>query len=216
MVIDDLTFYDYFRSSASYRVRIVLALKGLSPERVETVDLRRGEQSDPAYTSLMPSGLVPSFTFGGKTFGQSVALIEWLDALYPAPRLLPAEPYEALAVREMALTVACDIHPLDNLRVLKYLTGPLEVREEDKLAWYRHWITSGFATLEALIAKHGRDGSYCLGEAVSLADVCLVPQVYNARRFEVDMAAYPALCRVDAHCNTLPGFQSASPEAQNV
>ncbi|MEG9884733.1 MAG: maleylacetoacetate isomerase [Hyphomicrobiales bacterium] len=216
MMIEQLTFYDYFRSSASYRVRIALALKGLSAEQIKAVDLRGGEQSGQPYKSLMPSGLVPSFTFGGKTFGQSIALIEWLDALYPTPRLIPTDPYEALAVREMALTVACDIHPLNNLRVLNYLTGPLKLREEDRLAWYRHWITIGFATLEALIAKHERNGPYCFGEAISLADVCLAPQVYNARRFDVDMAAYPALCRVDAHCNTLPGFQSASPEAQNA
>jgi len=207
----DLVFFDYFRSSASYRVRIAIALKGVGPQAVETVDLRAGEQSAPTYKAIQPSGLVPSFRFGGETFGQSIALIEWLDSQYPDPRLIPADPLEALAVREAALTIACDIHPLNNLRVLKYLTGPLGVSEEAKLAWYRHWIRTGFGTLETLIAPHRRKGPFCLGANVSLADLCLVPQVYNARRFEVDLSPYPGVCAIDAHCGALPAFQAAHP-----
>ncbi|WP_349600007.1 maleylacetoacetate isomerase [Thalassospira sp. NFXS8] len=209
---DDLIFYDYFRSSASYRVRIALNLKGLQANKVETVDLRTGAHAQKPYKSVAPSGLVPSFTFGGKTFGQSLALIEWLDAIYPSPRLIPSEPLAALGVREVAHTIACDIHPLNNLRILKYITGTLSASEEAKLEWYHHWICSGFDTLEALIAPHRDKGPFCLGADVSLADVCLVPQVYNARRFDVDLSPYPAICAVDAHCTTLPGFADAAPE----
>ncbi|OSQ37384.1 maleylacetoacetate isomerase [Thalassospira mesophila] len=212
MKLNDLTFYDYFRSSASYRVRIALNLKGLQPETVEIVDLRTGAQSQSLYKSVEPSGLVPSFTFGGKTFGQSLALIEWLDAMYPSPRLIPADPLAALGVREVAHTIACDIHPLNNLRILKYITNTLGASADAKQEWYRHWICAGFDTLEALIAPHRNNGPFCLGADLSLADTCLVPQVYNARRFDVDLSPYPAICAVNAHCTSLPAFANAAPE----
>lgn len=211
METKDLVFYDYFRSSASYRVRIALGLKGLAPGDTRIVDLRSGAQNGPDYKRIEPSGLVPAFRFGEQTFGQSIAMIEWLDAQYPDPRLIPDNPLAALAVREIALTIACDIHPLNNLRILKYLTGQLSASEEAKLEWYRHWICAGFDTLEALIAPHQSKGPFCFGASVSMADVCLVPQVYNARRFEVDLSAYPAICAVDAHCNNLPAFKDAYP-----
>ena len=212
MKLNNLTFYDYFRSSASYRVRIALNLKRLQPETVTDIDLRIGAQSATPYKAVEPSGLVPSFQFGGKTYGQSLALIEWLDATYPAPRLIPQDPLAALAVREIAQTIACDIHPLNNLRILKYITGTLGASEDEKLDWYRHWIQTGFETLEALIAPHGDEGPFCLGTEPTLADLCLVPQVYNARRFDVDLTAYRRICAVDAHCNSLPAFGAAAPQ----
>lgn len=212
MKLNDLTFYDYFRSSASYRVRIALNLKGLQPETVTTIDLRTGEQAASPYKAVEPSGLVPSFQFGGKTFGQSLALIEWLDVKYPTPRLIPQDALAALAVREIAHTIACDIHPLNNLRILKYITGTLGASEDEKLDWYHHWIKTGFDTLEALIAPHRDEGPFCRGSQPTLADACLVPQVYNARRFDVDLGAYPAICAVDAHCQSLPAFAAAAPE----
>jgi maleylacetoacetate isomerase len=212
MKLNDLTFYDYFRSSASYRVRIALNLKGLQPETITTIDLRTGEQSASPYKTVEPSGLVPSFQFGGKTFGQSLALIEWLDATYPTPRLIPQDPLAALAVREIAHTIACDIHPLNNLRILKYVTATLGASEDEKRAWYHHWIKTGFDTIEALIAPYRDEGPFCLGTQATLADICLVPQVYNARRFDVDLAAYPAICTIDAHCQSLPAFAAAVPQ----
>lgn len=210
MQLGEAIFYNYFRSSASYRVRIALALKGLKAKEVVDIDLRTGDQSGESYRRVAPAGLVPSFDFGERAFGQSLALIEWLDAKYPEPRLVPEDADTALAVREIALAIACDIHPIDNLRVLNYLTGTLGVSEEQKTEWYRHWVRTGFAAVEALIARNG-DGGFCVGDVPTLADACLVPQVYNARRFEVDLTPYPRIVAVDAKCMDLPAFRDTGP-----
>ena len=199
-----LTLYDYYRSSASYRVRIALNLKGADYERVP-VNLLEGEQKSEAYRAVNPQGFVPLLEADGRRITQSLAIIAWLDANLPEPPLLSADP-DVLA---LALTVAADIHPLNNLRVLKRLAG-LGIAQDARDDWYRHWVREGFAGLEALAAP--RAGRFLAGDAVTLADICLVPQMYNARRFEVDLAAYPTLVRADAEAAALEPFAAAHPD----
>ena len=201
--------YDYFRSSAAYRVRIALNLKGISYECV-SVDLAGGAQKEAGYRSLNPQGLVPLLAIDGHRLPQSLAIIAYLDATRPEPPLLPADPAEAAHVRAMALTIACDIHPLNNLRVLKYLTGPLGRDEPAKNEWYAHWIREGFAALEAMAAPGA--GPFLSGDAPTLADICLVPQMYNARRFGVPVDDYPLLVRIDAEMAALDPFAAAHPD----
>lgn len=203
--------YGYWRSSAAYRVRIALALKGLDYES-RTIDLRAGTQRSADYLALNPQGLVPFLIDGEARLSQSLAIIEYLDAVYPAPRLLPVDPVKAAQVRRAALMIACDVHPLNNLRVLKYLKGPLGHEQAAIDDWARHWITAGFTALEQMAAGSG--GPYLFGDAPTVADACLVPQIYNARRINTDLGAFPTLVRVDAALNALPAFQSARPEAQ--
>ena len=204
-----LRLFDYYRSSASYRVRIALALKGLDYERIE-VNLLHGRQREEDYRAINPQGFVPMLEADGRRIAQSLAIIDWLDTTFPDQPLLPAEPGDRAEVLAFALTIACDIHPLNNLRVLKYLGGPLDQPEEARNAWYRHWVAEGLATLEALAAA--RSGRFVFGDVPTLADICLVPQMFNARRFDVPLDAYPSLVRADGEANELPAFAAAHPD----
>ncbi len=201
--------YDYFRSSAAYRVRIALNLKGIAYESVPT-NLVAGEQKADAYRARNPQGLVPMLEIDGFRLTQSVAIIDYLDRVYPLPPLMPFEPEDRAHVQALALAIACDIHPLNNLRVLKYLKEPLGQPEEARDTWYRHWVSEGFAALEAMAGP--RAGAFLFGEAPTLADVCLVPQMYNARRFAVPLEAYPTLVRADAAACALEPFAAAHPD----
>ncbi|WP_413489469.1 maleylacetoacetate isomerase [Shewanella baltica] len=212
-----MKLYGYWRSSAAYRVRIALNLKGISAEQLSVHLVRDGgEQHKAAYSALNPLELVPTLTLDDEldadALSQSLAIIEYLDEIHPQSPLLPASALERAHVRAMALTVACEIHPLNNLRVLQYLTQTLGVDEAAKNTWYHHWIASGFAALETLLVRHS--GRYCFGDTVTLADLCLVPQVYNAQRFNVDLTPYPNIMRVWTECNQLEAFADAAPERQ--
>ncbi len=210
-----MKFYTYFRSSAAYRVRIALNLKGLEVEHVPLHLVRGGgEHRHDDYLALNPQGLVPALEDAGRVFGQSVAIIEYLDETRPDPPLLPADPGERAVVRSMALAIACDIHPLNNLRVLNYLGGPLAQGREAVATWYGHWIAEGFRGLEQLALRSSADGRHLYGDSVTLADVFLVPQVYNARRFRCDLAPYPTLVGISRHLESLPAFVAAAPEVQ--
>jgi maleylacetoacetate isomerase len=203
-----LVLYDYYRSSASYRVRIALNLKGASYERFP-VDLLDSAQKRADYRARNPQGFVPMLEVDGRPITQSLAIMSWLETRLPDPPLLPGDPDERAHVLALALIVACDIHPLNNLRVLKRLKA-LGVDEEARDDWYRHWIREGFTALEALAAP--RAGVHLFGDAVTLADVCLVPQMYNARRFDVDTGAWPTLVRADAAAAALDAFAAAHPD----
>jgi maleylacetoacetate isomerase len=207
--MSDLLLYDYYRSSAGYRVRIALALKGLDYRRIP-IDLLHGAQREPDYRARNPQGLVPTLEADGVRIGQSLAIIDWLEATCPEPALLPADPGGRAHVLSLALAIACDIHPLNNLRVLKYLAGPLGQDEEARNAWYRHWVAEGLAALEAAAAP--RAGRFLFGDVPGLAEICLVPQMFNARRFAVPLDRYPLLVRVDAEACALPAFQAAHPD----
>ncbi|WP_166039350.1 maleylacetoacetate isomerase [Sphingosinicella sp. YJ22] len=201
--------HDYFRSSASYRVRIALRLKSVEHDSTD-VDLRAGDQRADAYKARNPQGFVPMLEVDGLKLTQSLAIIAYLDATRPEPPLLPADPADQAHVRAMALLVACDIHPLNNLRVLNYLKTELGQDEPARNGWYRHWIAEGFAALEKLAAP--RAGRFLFGDTPTIADVCLVPQMYNARRFDVPLDDYPLLMRVDAEANRLDAFAAAHPD----
>lgn len=210
-----MKLYNFFRSSASYRVRIALNLKGLPYEYVP-IHLRRGggEQNAPAYKAINPQGLVPALAVEDHTLTQSLAIIEYLDERYPEPALLPRDPVDRATVRSMALVIACEVHPLQNSRVLGYLRDVLHHTEEEVNAWIRHWVTLGLAALEQKVLTVPNRGSCCFGDTPSLADICLVPQLYNARRFSCDLSGCPALIKIDEHCRTLPAFANAAPENQ--
>jgi maleylpyruvate isomerase len=208
-----MKLYNYFITSASYRVRIALALKGLEYE-YRSVNVRKGEQLSPAYRDINPQGLVPVLEDGGRLLHQSLAIIEYLDEVYPEPPLLPRDPVERNRVRSLAMIVAAEIHPLNNLRVLKYLTDVLGVTEAQKLAWYAHWVQTGFVALERRLAAEPGTGRFCHGDTPGLADIALVPQVSNARRFSVDLTPFPTIVRIDAACRELPAFRGAEPAAQ--
>ncbi|MBI3144137.1 MAG: maleylacetoacetate isomerase [Pseudogulbenkiania sp.] len=206
------TLYGYFRSSAAYRVRIALNHKGLDYMQAP-VSLVKGEQQGAAYLAINPQGLVPALLDNGALLTQSLAICEYLDEAYPdTPRLLPAAPVERARVRAIAQAIACEIHPLNNLRVLNYLKSELAVGEEERKGWYRHWVEQGFAALEQTLANTA--GSYCVGDAVTLADVCLLPQLFNARRFDVDLTPYPRLVTVGDVLERLPAFAAAHPSRQ--
>ncbi len=210
-----MRLFTYFRSSAAFRVRIALNLKGLAWDAVP-VHLARdgGEQHRPEYRALNPAGLVPALDDDGLLLTQSLAIIEYLEETRPVPPLLPADPAGRARVRAIAQAIACDIHPINNLRVLQYLTRELGASEAQKSAWYRHWVELGLAAVESQLAAHPATGSFCHGESPTLADCCLVPQVFNARRFDCDLSAMPVVRRIVAHCETLPAFQAAAPQAQ--
>lgn len=208
-----ITLYDYFRSTAAYRVRIALNLKGID-YRQAPVNLLKGEDGDTGYRTVNPQGLVPSLEVDGDVLQQSLAICEYLDELQPEPPLLPGNPLKRARIRALAQMVACDIHPVNNLRILKYLTGKLGVSEDEKLTWYHHWIHEGFRPIEQILKNHAADTGFCLGDQVSLADICLVPQVYNARRFELDLTPYPRIVAIEQHCLTLAAFERARPENQ--
>ncbi|MFN0038975.1 MAG: maleylacetoacetate isomerase [Burkholderiales bacterium] len=209
-----MKLYDYFRSSAAYRVRIALNLKGLDPERA-FVHLRRDAQRDPAYLALNPQGLVPTLvTDDGAVLTQSLAIIEYLEETHPKPSLFPPGAVARARVRALALEVACDIHPLNNLRVLKYLKNVLKVPDADKDIWYRHWVHEGLTALETQLSGDPATGRFCHGDTPTLADVALVPQMANARRFGVDVTPFPTLLRIEANCLALPAFSRAEPSVQ--
>jgi maleylacetoacetate isomerase len=202
--------FDYFRSSASYRVRIALNLKGIEYERVP-VNLLEGAQRADAYRERNPQALVPMLEIDGQRLTQSLAIIHYLEATRPEPPLVPAGAADRAHVLALALAVACDIHPLNNLRVLKYLSHPLEQPQVSRDEWYRHWVVEGLAALEAMAAP--RSGRFLCGDGPTLADICLVPQMFNARRFDVPLDAYPTLVRADASARGLDGFAGAHPDA---
>ena len=213
---EGLILYSYWRSSAAYRVRIALNLLGLEYE-TRPVHLVQdgGQQHTPDYASMNPQELVPTLVDGRRIYTQSLAIMEYLDERYAQnARLLPEDTRERARTRALAQIVACDIHPIGNLRVLQYLGRELDAGEEARRQWSRHWIDLGFQALEAALRDHPETGSFCQGDIPGLADACLVPQVYNAHRWGVDMAAYPTISAVNARCMELEAFQRASPEQQ--
>ena len=205
-----MLLYDYFRSSAAFRVRIALNFKGLVPER-RFVHLRKGAQRDPGYLEVNPHGLVPTLVIGNRRLTQSLAIMEYLEEEHPLPPLLPQDPAKRAWVRAFALSIACDIHPIDNLRVLKRLQA-MGIDEAGRDEWYRHWIREGFSGLEAQLSD--RPSTYCCGDSVTLADVCLVPQVFNARRVDMDLEPYPRIRAVHDACMALEAFDAAQPSRQ--
>jgi maleylacetoacetate isomerase len=214
-----MKLYGYFRSSASYRVRIALNLKGLPYEAVPVHLLRNGgEQFSPEYRKLNPDALVPALVddVNGDEIAltQSLAIIEYLDETHPNPPLLPRDPIDRAYVRSIALSIACDIHPINNLRVLRYLVRNLHVSEDDKNAWYRHWCEQGLASIETMLSRDRRTGSFCFGDTPSLADCFLVPQIANAQRLNCDLGAMPIIMRVNEACLALDAFMKAAPASQ--
>jgi len=207
-----MRLYSFFRSSAAFRVRITLNLKGVDYETVR-VDLPHDEHKGAAFLATNPQATVPVLDDGGTILWQSLAIVDYLDARFPEPRLIPAEPVARAHVQAFAQAIACEIHPLNNLRVLRHLRGELDLDEAGVRRWYHHWIAEGFRGLEALAARWS-DGRYVHGGAVSLADVCLVPQVYNARRFDCDLGPYPTLVRIADGLRSEPAFLAAAPERQ--
>jgi maleylacetoacetate isomerase len=207
-----MRLYSFFRSSAAYRVRIALNLKGVDYEIV-TVNLPSGEHRTPDFLAVNPQATIPTLDDDGTILWQSLAIIEYLDARYPEPRLIPVEPVARARVQALAQLIACEIHPLNNLRVLQYLRGELGLTDAAVNRWYAHWIAEAFAPLETLVARFG-GGRYCFGDSLSLADVYLVPQMYNARRFNCDLAPYPTLVRIAAGLEREPKFALAAPERQ--
>ncbi len=208
-----MKLYSYYRSSAAYRVRIALALKGLDYEYV-SVHIGKGRQFEAEFAAINSQGLVPVLDDGGSLIYQSLAIIQYLDETHPVPRIIPTDPVERNRVRSLALIIACEIHPLNNLRVLRYLTHTLKVTEEQKTAWYHHWVITGFEALEARLANDPRTGRYCHGDTPGFADISLVPQVANVRRFDVDLTPFPTIVRIDAACNELEAFRKAAPQVQ--
>lgn len=210
-----LVLYSYWRSSAAFRVRIALNLKGLHYE-TRAVHLVRdgGEQHSPAYVALNPQQLVPVLVDGDKVMTQSMAIAEYLDETHPHPPLLPADAAGKARVRAMAQIVGCDIHPIGNLRVLQQIGSQFGADDEQKGIWMRHWIAAGFQALETVLANSKETGRYCNGDTPGLADLCLVPQVYNARRWKTPLEGYPTILRIDAACMELDAFKAAMPEQQ--
>jgi len=210
-----LTLYSYFRSSAAYRVRIALGLKGLAYDQIAVHLVRNGgEQHAPGYLALNPQGLVPSLQHDEALLTQSTVICEYIEEVWPEPALLPRASLQRAYVRSIMAAVACEIHPLNNLRVLDYLTDKLNLGEEARLDWYRHWVGLGLTAIEQLIAQHGLAGTYCCGDTPGLADAFVVPQIYNARRFGTDLQPFPHLQAIDLACNELPAFQTAHPAQQ--
>ncbi|MCW3149744.1 maleylacetoacetate isomerase [Stutzerimonas stutzeri] len=211
-----LKLYGYWRSSAAYRVRIALNLKGLAYRQVPVHLVKDGGQQRAAdYRALNPQQLVPLLVDevnGGARIAQSLAILEYLDEIFPVPPLLPVDPVARAQVRALALHIACDVHPLNNLRVLQYLSGELGIDEEAKNRWYRHWVEQGLAAVEQGLAVF--DGALSLGQRPGYLEACLVPQVYNARRFACDLHAYPRILEMVARCETLEAFRNAAPEVQ--
>ncbi|KAF3996114.1 maleylacetoacetate isomerase [Glaciimonas immobilis] len=215
-----MKLYSYFRSSAAYRVRIALNLKELPCDIVPVHLIKHGgEQLSPMYRQLNPSGQVPTMVDEDSSqdravLTQSLAIIEYLEEMYPHVALLPKAPLDRAFVRSIALMIACDIHPINNLRVLRYLKRDLKLEEDAKNAWYRHWCVLGLTALEATLAADPRVGKFCFGDTPTVADCCLVPQIFNAKRQECDLSAFPTLTRINDHCLQLDAFIMAAPENQ--
>ncbi|MFW1808267.1 maleylacetoacetate isomerase [Acinetobacter ursingii] len=208
-----MKLYSYFRSSAAFRVRIALQLKQLDVE-ILPVHLLKNEQQAATYIEINPSGLVPTLLDQGQVLTQSLSILEYLEEQYPQVNLLPKNVLQRAQVRAFAQHIASDIHPLNNLRVLRYLKKQLHVGEDAKNNWYRHWITQGFDSLEQQLQQHSTTGQFCFGDQVTFADCCLIPQVYNAKRFDIDLSAYPLIQSIDQHCMQIKAFQQAAPEQQ--
>ena len=210
-----LTLYSYWRSSAAYRVRIGLALKGLRYDTVPVHLVRNGgEQHAPDYAAANPQKLVPMLVHGPRRMRQSLAILEYLDEVWPEPPLLPATARGRQRVRALSQLVACDIHPLNNLRVVRFLENEWNVPQPERDVWMRHWMVEGLDAFEALLADHPSTAEFCEGHLPTLADCCLVPQLYNARRFGVDLEPYPTIRRIEAACLAHPAFDAARPENQ--
>jgi maleylacetoacetate isomerase len=208
-----MRFYGYFRSSAAYRCRIAFNLKGVQPELVP-VHLRKGEQRAPEYLQLNPHGLVPALETGGRLLTQSLAIIEWLDETRPDPPLLPRDPLDRAHVRALALSIACDIHPLQNLRVLGHLKSELKQDQQGLDRWCRRWIEGGLAAYEATLARAGTAGAFSFGDTPTLADICLAPQLFSAERFGADISVHRTLARIKQSCDAHPAFAAAHPSRQ--
>lgn len=208
-----MKLYDYSFSSAAYRARIALNLKGIAYEPV-IISLLKGEQSSAAYKAINPQALIPTLEDGGHVIGQSLAIVEYLDEICPSPPLLPSYPAEKARVRQIAYEIACDIHPVNNMRVRAQLKAMGHAEDEIMTKWYAHWITVGFAALEKQLSGSKQTGSYCHGDTPTLADICLVPQMANAYRFKVPVDAFPTLVRIDKTCREHPAFAAAAPEKQ--
>jgi maleylacetoacetate isomerase len=207
-----MKLYDYYRSTACYRVRITLNVKNIAYEKIDIRLVHNGgEQNKPEYRQINPQGLVPSLEINGRILHQSLAIIEYLEEQYPEPPLFPEDGFIKATLKSMALIVACDMHPLNNLRVLNRLKEQFKASEEQVMAWYHHWLKAGFDAFEAQLKHLDRSKSVCFGSEISLADVCLVPQVYNARRFNFAMDEYPIINAINDYCLTLPAFQNAAP-----
>jgi maleylpyruvate isomerase len=213
--MSSMRLHTYFRSSAAYRVRIALNLKGLDYTAVPTHLLRDGgEQHRAAFAAINPARLVPVLQDGAATITQSLAIIEYLEETHPVPPLLPANAAERARVRALALSITCDIHPLNNLRVMRYLKSEFDLDESQRERWSRHWIARGFEALEGLLAGSALTGSFCHGESPTVADCCLVPQIANAQRVQCPLESYPTLMRIHEHCLRQPAFARAAPAAQ--
>ena len=210
-----MKLYDFANSSAGYRVRIAMNLKGIVPERTSIHLVKDGgQQHSAAYKAVNPQELVPSLEADGHTIGQSLAIIEYLEETHPTPPLLPRYPIERARVRQIAYVIACDIHPVNNLRLRQYLSGTLGASQAQVDAWYAYWITIGFEALETMLSSSKETGRFCHGDAPTLADICLVPQMANAYRFKVPVDKFPTLVRIDKTCRELPAFAAAAPEKQ--
>ena len=211
-----IKLYSYWRSSAAYRVRIGLNLKDIEHEIIPVNMLKDGgEQLADKYRQINPQALIPALVDGDITLTQSLAILEYLDEKYPQISLIPGNIENRARIRQFAQIIACDIHPLNNLRVLKYLKRELGVEDDARDEWYRHWIKTGFESFESALVKIDRNGPFCLGANVTLADLCLIPQMYNAHRFEVPLQPYPTLCAIEEACLELDAFQKATPEKQD-
>ncbi|MBA4489300.1 maleylacetoacetate isomerase [Paracoccus sp. S1E-3] len=208
-----MRFYGFFRSSSSYRCRIAFNLKGIQPDFVP-VNLRAGEQRDPAFLAMNPQGLLPALDTGRGVLTQSLAIIEWLDETRPAPPLLPADPVQRAAVRAFAQIIACEIHPLQNLRVLNFIKQNYGLDQDGADAWARHWIAEGLTACEAIAARRSHGGAFTFGDTPGLADICLIPQLFSADRFGLDSASWPRLREIRAACDALPAFADAHPARQ--
>ena len=211
----DYTLYGYFRSSAAFRVRIALNLKGIAPA-LHFIHLLRGggEQHAEAYRALNPQQLIPALAHDGHLITQSLAIVEYLDETVPEPPLLPKDAYGRARARELAYIVACDIHPVNNLRIGRYMKRSFGADDEQVFDWHRHWIRAGFDALEAMLARSPHTGLYCHGDTPSIADICLIPQAFNARRVKLDLDTWPIIARIEAHAMAHPAFDAAQPKNQ--
>ncbi len=210
-----MKLYTFFRSSASYRVRIALNLKSISYEQAP-IHLRRGggEQLSAAYRAINPQALVPALEDNGKILTQSLAIIEYLEEKFPNPALLPKDPADKALVRSMAMVIACEVHPIQNLRVLNYVKATYNQTDQQVNKWAQHWIDLGLGALQEMIIAQPKRGKFCFGAAPTLADICLIPQLGNARRYGCDLAKYPTILEIEKTCNALPAFANAAPEKQ--
>jgi maleylacetoacetate isomerase len=210
-----MKLYTFFRSSASYRVRIALNLKAIDCEQTP-IHLRRGggEQLMPAYTAINPQALVPTLEDNGRILTQSLAIIEYLEETHPNPPLLPKDPADRALVRSMALVIACEVHPIQNLRVLNYVKATYSQTDEQVNKWAQHWIDLGLAALQKMIVAQPKRGKFCFGDVPTLADVCLIPQLGNARRYGCDLSKYPTILEIEQNCSAIPAFVNAAPEKQ--